>query len=578
MFVKLCKKYLPKYKLQVFMVLLFALLQVLCQLILPQMTDRILRQGVANSDMSFILRTSLKMFGMTILVGISTIAGGYFSAYVTAGVLSDCRRDIFYNAVYFSGNDFDRFSISSILNRTTSDMTVVQMLLINGLRSALLIPFTGIGALIVAFSMNTELTVVVLVSFVCTAAFLVICGRISQPRFKKLNKCLDKSNGLVREKILGARSIRAFGRQTSEDDIISEANESIYDTAIWANRSVNFMSPVMQLIMNLVIVAVYYLCAGRIQLGNMDSAAIIKFMQYILNFIASLTSIVNIINAMPNAEASSERILEIIEFAPTIVDPEGPEEPLKRDGKIEFKNVSFKYPGSEKNVLSDISLTMEPGTTTAIIGTTGSGKSTLLSAILRFIDITEGRLLIDGVEIKNWNLNSLHKIIAYAPQKALVLNDTVYNNLKMADPGLNREEALRALSRAEILDFIEETGQGLDFVLEQQGRNVSGGQRQRICLARMFARNDAEIFLMDDTFSALDMKTDSRIRGNINKYLKGKTKVFVAQRIATILDADQIVVLKDGVVCGIGRHEALLESCSEYREMCVTQQIIKEEA
>lgn len=560
---------MKRYKVSLVCVFLFSMMQVMCQLILPEMTDKILRYGVQKGNMGFIYRTGLQMVAMTIGVGICMIIGGYFSARVTADFTRDVSADLFRKVKGFSSEEYNHFGCATLLTRSTADISIMQIVMINALRSALLIPFTGLGALIVAIRMNWMLTIVVMISFLVTLSFITVCNRRSQPLFVRLQKCTDGINLLVKEKLTGTRNIRGFGREEYEDKRLEYANQEAFDQAIRANRSINFLSPVMQGSMNIAMVAIYFLGAVQIQNQMMDAASLIKFLQYILNFVASLASVAGILKVAPKAKISADRVLEVLDYSGK--PGRHIEEPVKEDEEgIEVQNVSFGYQGAEKKVIRDVSFTAKQGETVAILGATGAGKTTLLSLLLRIYDVQEGNVYIDGENIQSMSLQEVRTKFSYAPQKAMILQDTIYNNLKVANENLSREEAVEVLKLAEAWSFVEMMPEGIDTMMAQNGMNVSGGQRQRLSLARCLAR-DAKIYLFDDSFSALDMKTDAKVRANIREYLKEKITIIVAQRISTIRHADHILLMDNGKVVASGRHEELLKNSRLYREIYATQ-------
>lgn len=569
--------YMKRYKPALFFVFLFSMLQVLCQLILPQMMDEIIKKGVGRQDMNYVYYAGGRMLLMTILVSGCMIACGYFSAYVTAKFTCDIREDLFIKARDFATADYNHFGGATLMTRSTVDVTLMQIMMINSLRSTLIVPFTGIGALIVAIRLNGELTVVVMTAFILCTIFLVFCARKSNPLFKELQVKTDRINLLMKEKLTGVRNIRAFNRQQSEIKKLEEADEQAYESAVQANRAINYMTPAMQLVMNLTLVVIYYLSAVKIQNAMMDSADLLKFLQYILNFIASLTAIVGIINFIPKASVSAARVQEVLDYETTVKNALKAEQAEERRGELEFKQVAFCYAGAEENVVREISFRAVPGTTTALIGATGSGKTTLVSLALRLFDVTEGSIFVDGVDIRKYDKQKLRSMISYAPQKSMVFQKTIYENLQVANSKLTREEAWEALRLAEAEKFVKDMPDGIDTVLAQNGMNVSGGQRQRLSLARMFSRK-AQIYILDDSLSALDMQTDAALRGNIRTHLSDSMILIVAQRINTIMHADQILVMDRGRIVGQGRHEELLRTCKVYREIYATQCYDKREA
>lgn len=567
--IKLVKRYFGRYRLLIGCVLLFSLLQIMCQLILPEMTDRILRFGVAGGNISYIISIGTEMLAMTAGVGIFMIISGYFSAKITARFTYDIRKDLFDRVKTFTTEEYGRFGAATLLTRSTADLTVMQMLMINSLRSAMLIPFTGLGAIIVAVSMNWPLTVIVLATFTVTLIFIGVCTKKSRTAFYSLQLCVDRINLLLREKLAGARTVRAFGRQQYEEQRITEADRRACDEAINANRSINFLSPVMQLVMNIAMVGIYLLGAEQIRRNMMDTADLIKFFQYILLFVSSLASVADIFVFIPKAKVSADRVMEVLNFSADRAKQPAAERRECETGLV-FDKVCFGYEGAQKQVLTDISFSADPGQTIAVVGATGSGKTTLLSLVLGLFDTLEGNIRIDGEDIQTMNTTELRSRISYAPQKSMLLQNTIYENLRLADEGLSRESAMKALCLAEATGFTESLPEGIDTELAQNGMNLSGGQRQRISLARCLCR-DAYIYLFDDSFSALDLKTDAKVRTNIAKALQDKIVIIVAQRIATVQNADKILVMDNGRIIASGNHKQLLENSELYRQIYATQ-------
>lgn len=575
--IQLLKRYLKASWVPVLCVFVFSALQVVCQLLLPQITDRILKRGVTAGDMAYIYRMGFLMLMMVVGVGLCMIASGYFSARVTAEFTCGIRDGLFRKIRTFRSPDYARFGEATLLTRSTTDVTLMQIMMINSLRAALLVPFTGIGALIVAIQMNWMLTLVVLIAFVLTLLFVQFCFSRSRPAFKELQGSTDRINLLAGEKLTGARHIRAFHREKYEAERMEKANEEAFQNAIRANRSINFLSPAMQMVMNLTIVAVYYMGAVQIQKSMMDTADLIKFLQYILNFVSSLTTISSILTFIPKATVSAERVLEVLDYETAPGGGDGKISPASGGARICFDRVSFGYAGAKEQVIRDVSFCVEPGETLAILGATGAGKTTLLALLLRLYDISGGSITIDGQEASSLDLDAYRSLFSYAPQKAMILQKTVYENLQVANAGLSREQAMEALADAEAAEVVNGLPEGLDTMMAQNGMNISGGQRQRLSIARALAR-DAQVYLFDDTFSALDMKTDARVRANIKRRLQGKTVVIVAQRIATIRHADKILLMDNGRAAACGTHEELLGSSPLYREIYETQSYAGEEA
>lgn len=567
---KLLKRYIKNYYVSIFFVFIFSALQVLCQLILPQVTEKILKNGVANGNLPYIYKMGAFMLAIVVGVGICMIISGYFSARVTARFTCDTRQDLFRTIRGFRAVDYNRFGEASLLTRSTADVTMMQIMMINSLRSALLVPFTGLGALIVAMNMNWTLTLVVLAAFLVTLVFVWVAIGKSRPRFEKLQDSVDRINLLTREKLAGTRHVRAFRREDYETKRVFEANDDSFESAVRANRSINFLTPAMQIVMNLTIVVVYYLSAVQIQHALMDTADLITFLQYILNFVASLTTISAIMRFIPKSTVSARRVMEVLEHPVDKSGEQGTEHFAGGDVDIRFDHVSFGYDGAKEMVIKDVSFDVKQGQTLAIVGSTGSGKTTLVSLLLRLYRPTEGCIRLSGQEACDIEVESYRNLFSYAPQKAMIFQKSVMENLRVANVNLSCEEAMDALAAAEAADVVAGLPDGIDTVMAQNGMNVSGGQRQRLSVARALGRK-AQVYVFDDSFSALDMKTDALVRANMRQRLQGKTIIIVAQRIATIKDADKILVMDDGCLVAQGTHEELLASCRMYQEIYATQ-------
>lgn len=554
------------------LVFVFSMMQVACQLILPTMTDRILRSGVYDGDFSVIGAIGLQMLGITIGVAACMVVSGYFSARATAQVIREIRRDLFGKVTRFTSSEFNHFGTATLLTRCTADVSQVQNMLIIGMRSALIVPFTGIGALIVAVRMNASLTTLVLVAFAAALAVAWAVSRVSRSRFQSLQRSVDRINLLLKEKLTGARAVRAANRQRFEEERLGAAINEAYDNALGANRFICMVTPAMQLIMSLTIVGVYYLGAVQIQYGMVDNAALIKFLQYILMFISSLASVSAILAFIPRVSVSLRRIDEVLSYdsGNSVHNAQTVPSSATEASSLRFEHVSFGYEGSERPVLNDISFDVEPGQTLAIIGATGSGKTTLLQLIVQLFKPTVGRVLIDGVDTAMVDSRQVRAKISYAPQFSRLFSRSIWDNMRLAQSDITREQAEEALSAAQADEFVPNLPERMDTVMEQGGKNVSGGQRQRLSLARALVR-DAGIYLLDDTFSALDARTERAALQAVRERLNDKTVVVVAQKINAIRDADRILVLDDGEMVGFGTHDELLRDCRTYREIYDTQ-------
>ncbi len=531
--------------------------------------------GWEGPSLSYILRIG----GLMLLVAVGgmlcTIAASYLSARVSAGFGSNLRERVFTRVTDFSLREFDKLGTATLITRTTNDITQIQMVMVMLLRFAVMSPIMFAGGLIMAWSKDPGLTwIMAAIIPVIAILMLTVSGR-ALPMFKAMQKKVDRLNLVLRESLTGIRVIRAFNRIGHDRSRFDEANQDITDTAIKVNRLMAFMMPGMMLIMNLSTLAVLWFGALRIDAGNMMVGNLIAFMQYVMQVMFSLVMLSMIFIMLPRASASADRVSEVLAMEPTILDPETPKTSGGKRGSVEFRDVSFYYPGAQEPALSGISFTAGPGEVTAIIGGTGSGKTTLINLLPRFYDVSSGSVLVDGVDVREYTQHALREKLGYVPQKALLFSGTVRENLLYGSDG-DGESRIREVSEtAQAAGFVEEMPEGYEALLAQGGQNLSGGQKQRLTIARALMRRP-EIYIFDDNFSALDFKTDAKLRAALRKETKDATVLIVAQRVSTIMDADRILVLDNGQVAGLGSHRELMESCEVYREI-VYSQLSKEE-
>lgn len=511
------------------------------------------------------------MIVLTIFYGLSMVVSSYLSSYISASVTCDVREDLYRKITSFSPLDFKKFGSSTLMTRATADTTRIQIFMINFLRNALLIPIVIIALIIATATINIVLCSVLVIAFAVTMLFMVLKSRQSLELFTKVQEKLDVLNSLLKEKIEGVRSIRAFGKQKFEENKFAKLNEEYNEKSLTAAYKLYYLTPFALIIMNLSVLVIYYLGAVELEARMINIADLILFSQYVTYFISCLAIVPFIVTTLPKTLVSTERLEEVIYFNETVKN--SPSDELVKESNesnlIEFKNVIFGYDGA-KDVIADINLTAKAGTTTAFIGPTGSGKSTITFLLDRLYDPTFGEILYNGINIKNMDIHELRDKISYCSQKTMVLNDTVYNNIAMNNKELSKEDAMKFSDLTLFSEVFDKLPNGLDSIMAQGGMNVSGGQKQRLSLARTIAK-DAEIYVFDDCFSALDAKTEKIVRSNIKEYLKGKTVFMVAQKINTILDADNIIVLDKGRIVQQGTHDELLESCTLYQEMYATQ-------
>lgn len=564
------KDYVLPYWKHILVLTVFVIMQVYLQMMVLSETHSILNSGVAAQDMGYIERAGIKMLALTLLYGASIVVVSYLSAYLSASVTCDVRRDLFRRIMSFSQKDFSRFGGSTLMTRLTADTTRIQIFMLNALRNALLVPVAIVAIIIATAMINAVLCALLVTAFAVTITFMVVRSRQSMPMFNEVQEELDGLNTLVREKAEGARTIRAFGRQRYETERFAELNEEYREDSKNAALKICYLTPLALLVMNLVVLLMYYIGSVELQERIIGISDMILFFQYVTYFISCLAIVPFIVTTLPKTIVSTARLEEVLSYEPSVVnDPKGISAAGDTDSDIVFDGVSFGYAGAAKDAVSDVTVRVGRGMTTAIIGPTGSGKSTLVQMIPRFFDPTSGKVMYRGADIRDMDVRELRSRVAYASQRTMVMADTVYANIAMGTD-VTREEAEEACRLTLFSEVLDRMPDGLDTKMSRGGMNVSGGQKQRLSLARTICK-DADIYVFDDCFSALDANTERTVRRNIMERLRGKTVVMVAQKINTIRDADSIVVMDKGRVVMQGTHEELLESCGLYREIYETQ-------
>lgn len=525
---------------------------------------------------AYILKIGLRMAGLAILLTVCAISAGFCMARLGAGVGRDLRRDVFRKVSYFNNNEMDQFSGASLITRSTNDITQVQNFLSIGLRMMCFAPIMGIGGLIMGLSKCLNLAWVLALALIVMLGLILTLFAVAMPRFKKMQTLIDRLNLVSREELSGLMVVRAFSNQPFMQNRFEKANKDLTGNTLFVNRAMATMMPFMMLVMNGLSLLIVWFGGKQIAASNLQVGDMMAFIQYAMQVIMSFLFISMMFIMVPRASVSAERINEVLTCESTVADPDQPTEmnhPVK--GVVEFKAVSFRYEGADANVLEHVSFTARPGETVAFIGPTGSGKSTLVNLIPRFYDATEGSITVDGVDVRQLRQKDLREAIGYVPQKGLLFSGTVATNLRYGRADAPDELLKESADIAQATEFIQTLENGMDTAISQGGTNVSGGQRQRLSIARALVKQ-APIYIFDDTFSALDFKTDAKLRAALKGYTKQSTVFIVAQRVSTIMHADQILVLDEGRVVGKGTHEELLKNCETYREIAESQ-LSKEE-
>ena len=546
----------------IFAIFLLLLVQVYCDLTLPQYTADIVNIGIQNTDFNFIISVGEMMLLMVAISAFATVGVSYFSSRVSSGYAKDLRKLVYSKVLKFSNHELNKISRSSLITRSTNDINQLQGVLGMIFTTLLFAPMLGIGSIVKAFELGTDLSWIIAVTFVAVTILLVIVMVKVLPYFRITQEIIDKINKISREILIGIPVIKAFVRQDYERKKFNAANKELYDVNIYVFRIILIMLPLMTLIMNLMVVLILYFGAYDAISGSILTGDIIAFIQYATQIVTSFLMIGAFFIILPRILVSGRRVNEVLTTELTITDGELTE--INENSTIEFKNVYYQYPGSEKETLKDINFSLTPGKTTAIIGGTGSGKSTILNLIPRLQDPTSGEILIDGKNIKSFKLKTLRDKISFTPQKAILFQGTVKTNMQTGKNDATDEEINNALKLAQV-DFVED----LDEEVTQGGSNFSGGQKQRLSIARSIIGYH-EFYLFDDCFSALDMNTERKIKDNL-KSLKESSVLIVSQRISTIMDADEILVIDNGEIVDRGTHKSLTESCEIYKEIVNTQ-------
>ncbi len=563
-------KYLRPFAWPIALVLTMVFLTSLSELYLPTLLADIVDNGIARGDGSYVLRIGGLMLLVALGGVVCTVISSRFSAQVGMGYGRDLRRLVFSHVEGFSLHEFDRIGTPSLITRTTNDITQVQNFAMAFMRMMVMAPIMAIGGIIMAVQQDARLTWVLGVAVPVIAAIIVLVASRGLPLFRAIQAKIDRINLVMREGLTGVRVVRAFDRVDHEKERFDQANRDLTQTSITVNKLMALLFPLMMLVMNFTTVAIIWFGAKRIDLGEMQVGSLMAFLQYAMQIMFSVLMVSVLFILLPRASASALRIHEVLAIAPEIRDPARPRQPENERGHIEFRDVTFSYPGAEEPALRGVSFNAGPGEVTAIIGGTGAGKSTLVNLIPRFYDVDSGSILVDGMDIREMTQESLRSRLGFVPQKAVLFNDTIANNIRYGKEDASDEEVARAAETAQATEFILGMQDGFASVVAQGGANLSGGQKQRLSIARALVRKP-EVYVFDDTFSALDFRTDANLRAALRQETAKATVIIVAQRVNTIMDADRIILLDDGQVVGTGTHRDLVRSCEIYREIVSSQ-------
>ncbi len=570
MLTALLKRFVSPYQGTALFVLVLLVIQSIANLYLPTLNADLINNGVSKGDVPYIWHVGLVMLGASLLVMIASIVIAYFSARVAMAVGRDMRSEVFRAVERFSTRELNLFGAPSLITRNTNDVQQVQMVLFMGLTMMVAAPITGVGAVIMALRTNIRLSSLLLISVPIMGVIIWLLLRRIVPLFRIMQVKIDRINLILREQISGIRVIRAFVKTGQEEKRFADANEDLMNNALRVARTFAMMFPLLTVILNLSSVAVVWFGGHLVENGTMEIGNLTAFLAYLMQILGAVMMAVMMSLMIPRAATSAERIQEVLMTESSVIDTTSPRRVTPRTGLVEFRGVTFKYPGAEHPVLEDISFVAHPGTVTAVVGSTGSGKTTLLNLIPRFIDVSEGEVLLDGVNVKDQGLEDLWSNIALVPQRAFLFGTSIANNLRYGKLDASDAELHHALKVAQAEEFVATLPEQLETLVAQGGTSLSGGQRQRISIARALVKR-APVLLLDDSFSALDFTTDSKLRAALLAEEGAATMIVVAQRVSSIMNADQIVVLDEGRAVGIGSHKELMRTCATYKEIVLSQ-------
>lgn len=564
--VKYYKKYIPLIALVVVLVCG----QALGELALPKLMSGIIDNGIVASDMAYIRKAGLIMIAVAAATLIFSVSGGVVASVTAARTARDLRHDLFRKVTGFAAAEFDSFSTASLITRTTNDIQMIQQATVMMLRMLLFAPIMGAGAVYMALKTSVSLSWTIVLALICVLGLMVFCFIVVFPRFKVMQEKLDRINLIMKERLSGTMVIRAFTTEKYEEDRFDYANKDLTKLYIFVNKAMSFMMPTMTFIMSGVGILIIWAGAHLVDTGSLMVGDMLAYLQYAMHVIMSFMFVTMIFVMIPRAAVSARRVGEVLDREYSIEDPADLRDEAPGKGSVEFRNVTFAYSDTGEPAVENISFTAEPGKTTAIIGGTGSGKSTLVNLIDRFYGVSSGSVLVDGTDVREMTQKDLRSRIGLVPQKATLFSGTIESNLRYGNEDATAEELAEAAEIAQAMDFIESKPEGMQEEISQGGTNVSGGQKQRLCIARALVKKP-EILVFDDSFSALDFTTDKALRKALDEKAADCTRIIVAQRINTILNADRIIVLDEGHMAGCGTHEELMRDCRVYREIALSQ-------